>query len=119
MNTNSRIPMAAKASRAQSMRRRPPISAKHLGVSSVSGMSRRPRPAPMMIPFTQQLPPDTRSSESVTTMDAASHSSSRQASEPPSSQTYVIGDVHGEYETLVALVERLPLRPEDVVIQLG
>src|SRR5438105_2507102 len=40
------MPLAAKASKAQSRRRRPPTLAKHLGVSAVVGMSRWPRPAP-------------------------------------------------------------------------
>jgi serine/threonine protein phosphatase 1 len=31
----------------------------------------------------------------------------------------VIGDIHGEYPALERLVDRLPLRPEDVVVQLG
>src|SRR5436853_7143348 len=43
------MPLAAKACSAQSRRRRPPTSAKHFGVSAVVGISRRPRPAPMMI----------------------------------------------------------------------
>jgi serine/threonine protein phosphatase 1 len=32
---------------------------------------------------------------------------------------YVIGDIHGEVEALAALVESLPLRREDTIIQLG
>src|SRR6185503_5783059 len=41
----------ANADSVQSSRRRPFTSAKHLGVSAVVGINRRPRPAPMMMAF--------------------------------------------------------------------
>src|SRR5438067_1953585 len=37
----------------------------------------------------------------------------------PPGHIYVIGDIHGEYATLVDLMNRLPLEREDVVIQIG
>src|SRR5262245_2434321 len=43
------MPLARRAARAQSSRRRPATSAKHLGVSAVVGIRRWPRPAPMMM----------------------------------------------------------------------
>src|SRR6266511_274966 len=43
------MPLPAKAWSVQSRMRRPPTIAKHLGVSAVVGMSRMPRPAPMMM----------------------------------------------------------------------
>lgn len=39
--------------------------------------------------------------------------------ESPPADFYVIGDVHGEHEALVALVESLPLQPDDTVVQMG
>src|SRR6476659_4762091 len=49
MNATRSMPLARKAASAQSRMRRPPTSAKHLGVSAVVGIRRWPRPAPMMI----------------------------------------------------------------------
>lgn len=37
----------------------------------------------------------------------------------PAGNIYVIGDVHGECDALVQLVERLPLAAEDVLVQIG
>jgi serine/threonine protein phosphatase 1 len=52
-------------------------------------------------------------------MAGTHESGSSQPSRLPPGRIYAIGDIHGEYETLVELVASLPLRPEDVVIQLG
>src|SRR6185503_18733463 len=51
MKQMSVTPAAANAASVQSSKRRPWTSAKHLGVSAVVGINRRPRPAPMMIAF--------------------------------------------------------------------
>jgi serine/threonine protein phosphatase 1 len=37
----------------------------------------------------------------------------------PTGSFYIIGDVHGEYEAFVTLLDGLPLAPDDTVIQLG
>src|SRR3954470_14610956 len=60
MKTTSVTPLAANAASAQSTRRRPPTSAKHLGVSAVVGMSRWPRPAPMTMAFMGRGSPSRR-----------------------------------------------------------
>ena len=52
-------------------------------------------------------------------MSAASSSDSQRTSELPPGDLYVIGDIHGELGALERLVERLPLQPEDVVVQVG
>jgi hypothetical protein len=49
MKQMSVTPAPANAATAQSSKRRPFTSAKHLGVSAVVGINRRPRPAPMMM----------------------------------------------------------------------
>src|SRR6266516_343152 len=51
MKQISVTPAPANARSVQSSRRRPFTSAKHLGVSAVVGINRRPRPAPMMMTF--------------------------------------------------------------------
>jgi serine/threonine protein phosphatase 1 len=52
-------------------------------------------------------------------MSAPTPSDSSSPSKLPPGNVYVIGDVHGEFEALVALVERLPLQADDLLIQLG
>src|SRR5688500_19392128 len=49
MKATRSTPLARRAASVQSRMRRSPTSAKHLGVSAVVGISRLPRPAPMMM----------------------------------------------------------------------
>jgi serine/threonine protein phosphatase 1 len=44
---------------------------------------------------------------------------SSQPSKLPPGNFYVIGDIHGECDALAALIDRLPLTPDDLVIQIG
>jgi Calcineurin-like phosphoesterase len=37
----------------------------------------------------------------------------------PAGNIYVMGDIHGECDALVRLVDRLPLAPEDLLVQIG
>src|SRR5437773_11678875 len=55
MKQMSRMPAEASASNPQSVMRLPGTWASHLGVSVVAGISRRPRPAPMIMARTAGL----------------------------------------------------------------